>query len=77
MSEIKKFTAKEADELSKSNQQSVEEILKTIENQAGYGYRFLMIAYLPQETMVELINLGYTVSKHEDPFGVEQTKIKW
>lgn len=77
MSEIKKFTAKEADELSKSNQQSVEEILETIENRAGYGYRFLMIAYLPQETMVELINLGYTVSKHEDPFGVEQTKIKW
>ena len=77
MSEIKKFTAKEADELSKSNQQPIEEILKTIENQAGYGYRFLMIAYLPQETMVELINLGYAVSKHEDPFGVEQTKIKW
>lgn len=74
---MEKFTAKQAAELAKSKQQPVEEILKTIETQAGYGFRFIMIAYLPSETMVELVNLGYTVSKHEDPFGVEQTKIKW
>lgn len=74
---MEKFTAQEAFNLAKSKEQPIESILESIKNQAGYGYRYLLFPYLSDEKTIELINLGYTVTKHIDPLGIEQTKIKW
>ena len=72
-----KFTAKQASELANQKKQPIDQILKTIENQAECGNRYIMVAYLHDETLLELVELGYAVSKFTDPFGVENTKIKW
>jgi hypothetical protein len=74
---MEKFTAQQAAQLAKKNEQPIDQILKTIENQAGYGNRYIMCAYLPDEVLLEFVELGYAVSKFTDPFGVEQTKIRW
>lgn len=71
------FTAKQASALADLKQQPIESILKSIESQAGYGYRFILQSYLSIEITVKLIELGYEISKFTDPMGIEQTKIKW
>lgn len=74
---MEKLTAQQAVELAKENEPKIELILKTIEEQCKYGYRFIMQVNLSASVMNELLELGYTVSRFTDSMGVEQTKIKW
>lgn len=74
---MEKFTAQQAAQLAKENEQPIDQILKTIEEQAKYGSRCIIQAYLPDGVLIELVELGYALSKFTDPFGVEQTRIRW
>ena len=75
---MEKLTAKQAAELSKLKERPLDDVLKVIKQQAeNYGERYILERHIAPEVLTDLINLGYTISRHEDPFGVEQMKVRW
>lgn len=71
------LTAKEARTITERNAIKIDQILKQINDSANAGMQFSICPLLPTEVMLELINLGYSVSRNTDPFGMENSKINW
>ena len=74
---MEQFTAAQARELSLTKAKSFEAIIEIIKHQAGFGERYIIDRNVSGETLMELVNLGYIISKLTDPFGVENFKISW
>lgn len=69
--------ALEARRITEQNQLSLTDALDTIANQAKCGVKICMFANLHQDTLYRLLELGYKVSKHIDPMGMEVDRIEW
>ena len=74
---MEKLTAQMASELSKQNECKLETVLSSIEITAKQGNRCIsMINHIPDAVILELMSLGFSISKTSDPFN-EIVKIKW
>lgn len=69
--------AKEARKLTEENIRPFDNIIKDIELSASRGEQMICIPLVFPEHQIKLIELGYKVSRHTDPIGLEFTKIEW
>lgn len=69
--------ASEAREITEQNQLSLTDALKTIGEEAKRGGKMCVFHNLHYDTFSRLLSLGYRVSKHIDPIGVELDRIEW
>lgn len=69
--------ASEAREITEQNQLSLTDALKIIEGEAKRGGKMCVFNNLHYETFSKLLSLGYRVSKHTDPIGIELDRIEW
>lgn len=69
--------ALEARKMTEQNQLSLTDALKMIEGEAKRGGKMCMFHNLHSDTFTRLLELGYKVSKHIDPMGMELDRIEW
>lgn len=70
--------ATEAESISSKNSIKNEEIFSMIKGYATNGIRSLVTEdNVSDNTIMDLVNLGYSVSRHTDPFGRSHVVIKW
>lgn len=69
--------ALEARTITEQNQLSLTDALKMIEGEAKRGGKMCMFHNLHADTFTRLLGLGYKISKHTDPMGLEVDRIEW
>ncbi|MFC4673449.1 hypothetical protein [Dysgonomonas termitidis] len=69
--------AKEARKLTEENIRPFEVIIQDIEQSASRGNQMICIPVVTPEYQMKLVELGYKISKHTDPIGLDLTKIEW
>lgn len=69
--------ATEAKRITEQNGVSLTDALKRVEDQAKRGANIVMFDNMNNDTLQQLFDLGYRVSKFTDPMGLEVTRIEW
>lgn len=69
--------AEEARKLSEEKQIKFDAALKIIKQQAEYGSTSCLFQNLHKDTIEDLMRLGYKLSIHTDPMGIERHVCNW
>ena len=69
--------AKEAKKITESNQISIEKIFEQIKAQCENGIKSSINHNVSDSTILELMKMGYIVSKFKNEHKVELTLIEW
>lgn len=70
------MNAQEAREIAKEHELKINEALENIKSHAGDGYRYIVFHRYSDELCMQLIGLGYSVSKMQDGV-IEVLKVTW
>lgn len=74
---MERLTAKQAAEIAAKKSKTIDQLLEVIKDQAELGKRLILEEYIDPDVLVELVNLGYNVSKRPDQFCVDLYRINW
>lgn len=69
--------ASEMREISKQNQLTIQSVMPLIEEAAGRGDTMFISPMISEDTIHELIRLGYKISKNTNSIGLVLTCVEW